>query len=78
ELFYNTPARLKYLKSPKTELSHLVDIVNRLALANPDVAISFTHDGREMFRSAGNGRLQQVIAAIDGVNVGRGMIPVQG
>ncbi|MGM9888541.1 MAG: DNA mismatch repair endonuclease MutL [Limosilactobacillus sp.] len=78
ELFYNTPARLKYLKSPKTELSHLVDIVNRLALANPDVAISFTHDGREMFRSAGNGRLQQVIAAIDGVNVGRGMIPVHG
>ncbi|MFR0609667.1 DNA mismatch repair endonuclease MutL [Limosilactobacillus mucosae] len=78
ELFYNTPARLKYLKSPKTELSHLVDIVNRLALANPDVAISFTHDGREMFRSAGNGRLQQVIAAIDGVNVGREMIPVQG
>lgn len=78
ELFYNTPARLKYLKSPKTELSHLIDIVNRLALANPAVAISFTHDGREVFRSAGNGKLQQVIAAIDGVNVGRMMIPIHG
>lgn len=78
ELFFNTPARLKYLKSPQTELSRMVDIINRLALANPDVAISFTHDGREMFRSAGNGNTQQVIAAIYGVNVGRKMLPIHG
>lgn len=78
ELFFNTPARLKYLKSPYTELSRMVDIINRLALANPDVAISFTHDGKELFRSAGNGNLQQVIAAIYGVKVGRKMLPIHG
>lgn len=76
ELFYNTPARLKYLKSPHTELSRMVDIINRLALANPDVAISFTHDGNELFRSAGNGKAQQVIAAIYGVKVGRKMLAI--
>lgn len=76
ELFYNTPARLKYLKSPHTELSRMVDIINRLALANPDVAISFTHDGNELFRSAGNGNTQQVIAAIYGVKVGRKMLEI--
>lgn len=78
ELFFNTPARLKYLKSPHTELSRMVDIINRLALANPDVAISFTHDGKELFRSAGNGNLQQVIAAIYGVQVGRKMLQIHG
>lgn len=78
DLFYNTPARLKYLKTPHTELSRIVDIVNRLALAHPEVAISFTHDGRELFRSAGNGNLPQVISAIYGIKVGREMIAVRG
>ncbi|WP_367341948.1 DNA mismatch repair endonuclease MutL [Limosilactobacillus sp.] len=78
QLFYNTPARLKYIKSPHTELSRMVDIINRLALANPKVAISFSHNQRELFRSAGNGNLQQVIAAIYGVKAGRQMLAVQG
>ncbi|WP_251547202.1 DNA mismatch repair endonuclease MutL [Limosilactobacillus caecicola] len=78
ELFFNTPARLKYLKSPHTELSRMVDIIDRLALSHPDVAITFTHDGKELFRSAGNGNLQQVIAAIYGVKVGRKMLPIHG
>lgn len=78
ELFFNTPARLKYLKSPHTELSHLIDIINRLALANPQVAISLTHDGHELSRSAGNGNLAQVVAAIYGIQVGRKMLPIHG
>ena len=76
DLFFNTPARLKYLKAVKTELSRVVDIVNRLALANPQIALSLTSNGRELFRSAGNGNLQQVIAAIYGVNVGRKVVHV--
>lgn len=78
DLFYNTPARLKYLKSPHTELARIVDIVNRLALANPTVAFSLTHDGKEVFRSAGNGNLKQVVAAIYGVQAGREMVEVKG
>ncbi|MBB1079870.1 DNA mismatch repair endonuclease MutL [Limosilactobacillus sp. STM2_1] len=78
DLFFNTPARLKYLKSPQTELARITDIVNRLALANPAVAFSFTHNGRELFRSAGNDNLQQVVAAIYGVKAGRKMLAIQG
>lgn len=78
DLFFNTPARLKYLKSPQTELARITDIINRLALANPAVAFSFTHNGRELFRSAGNNNLQQVVAAIYGVQAGRKMLEVKG
>jgi DNA mismatch repair protein MutL len=78
ELFFNTPARLKYLKSPHTELIRITDIVNRLALANPAVAFSFTHNGKEIFRSAGNDNLQQVIAAIYGIKAGRKMLAIDG
>ena len=78
ELFFNTPARLKYLKSPQTELARITDIINRLALANPQVAFSFTHNGKEIFRSAGNDNLQQVIATIYGIQAGRKMLAVQG
>ncbi|WP_373841858.1 DNA mismatch repair endonuclease MutL [Limosilactobacillus sp.] len=78
DLFFNTPARLKYLKSPHTELTRIIDIINRLALANPTVAFSFTHNGKEIFRSAGNGNLQQVIAAIYGIKAGRKMLAITG
>lgn len=78
ELFFNTPARLKYLKSPQTELARITDIVNRLALANPQVAFSLTHNSKELFRTAGNNNLQQVVAAIYGIQVGKKMLPFSG
>lgn len=78
ELFFNTPARLKYLKSPQTELARITDIVNRLALANPQVAFSLTHNNKELFRTAGNDNLQQVVAAIYGIQVGKKMLPFAG
>ncbi|MDO4903358.1 MAG: DNA mismatch repair endonuclease MutL [Limosilactobacillus sp.] len=78
DLFFNTPARLKYLKSPQTELMRITDVINRLALANPAIAFSFTHNGKELFRSAGNDNLQQVIAAIYGIQAGRKMLPIAG
>ncbi len=46
ELYFNTPARRKFLKSEQTELSHCLDVIRRTALARPDVAISVTHNGR--------------------------------
>ncbi len=53
DLFYNVPARLKYMKSLNTELSKIVDIVNRLALGHPQIQISLTHNNRELLRTAG-------------------------
>src|SRR6056297_17567 len=53
DLFYNTPARRKFLKTTPTEFAHINRVVTRYALANPDVAVSLTHDGREVFSTTG-------------------------
>jgi DNA mismatch repair protein MutL len=66
QLFYNTPARLKHLKTIHTELANITDVVNRLALASPDVRFLLTHDGKILLRTNGNGDLAQVLAAIYG------------
>ncbi|GHP12619.1 DNA mismatch repair protein MutL [Lentilactobacillus fungorum] len=66
-LFYNTPARLKYLSSPNTELSKISDMVNRLALSHPEIAFSLVSNGRELLRTSGRGDLLQVLGAIYGV-----------
>lgn len=65
DIFFNTPARRKFLKSPATELSHICDAVNRMALAYPRVHFRLSHDGRNVadYVSAGNAtdRLHQVL-----------------
>ncbi|WP_413627156.1 DNA mismatch repair endonuclease MutL [Fructilactobacillus vespulae] len=66
ELFFNTKNRLKYLKSNATELSKITEVVNRLALGHPEVAIQLQHNGKEILRTSGRGNMQQVIAGIYG------------
>ena len=77
DLFYNTPARFKYLKSVATELSHITDIIHRLAMAHPEVAFKLTHNGRQLLSTAGNGDQLAVLASIYGYQVARNMIPFQ-
>ncbi|MFC6171369.1 DNA mismatch repair endonuclease MutL [Loigolactobacillus jiayinensis] len=76
DLFFNTPARLKYIKSPNTELANIGDIVNRLALSHPEVAFSLSHDGNILVRTAGNSQLQQTIAGIYGVTNAKKMLAI--
>ena len=76
DLFFNTPARLKYMKSPATELSRITDIVDRLALGHPKIAFSLVHNHREILRTAGRGNLQQVIGSIYGINQIKSMLPI--
>jgi len=78
DLFYNTPARLKYMKTIQTELGHVSDFLYRLALANPHIAFCLKHNGNVMLRTLGNGDLLQVIAAVYGSSVARSMLPLQG
>ncbi|HBZ10536.1 MAG TPA: DNA mismatch repair endonuclease MutL [Bacillus bacterium] len=76
DLFFNTPARLKYVKTLHTEIGHITDVVNRLALAHPEVSIRLSHEGRILLHTNGSGDIRQVLAAIYGKNVARDMIHV--
>ncbi|CAM2978591.1 DNA mismatch repair protein [Streptococcus acidominimus] len=76
DLFYNTPARLKYLKSLQAELAHIVDIINRLSLAHPEVSFTLMGDGRQMINTAGTGDLKHAIAGIYGLNTAKKMVEI--
>lgn len=78
ELFYNTPARLKYMKSVQTELGHISDYLYRLALAHPDISFTLRHGSNVLLQSLGNGDLRQAIAAVYGTSTAKAMIPVSG
>ncbi|KRN27440.1 DNA mismatch repair protein mutL [Lactobacillus selangorensis] len=78
DLFYNTPARLKYVKSYQTELAHIVDIVNRLAMGHPQIAFTLKNEHGVQLKTAGTGDLQQTIAGIYGVSVAQKLLPVHG
>lgn len=77
ELFFNTPARLKYMKTIQTELGHISDVVYRQALAHPEIAITLKHNGNTLLQTAGSGDLLQVIAAIYGTNAAKGMLKLE-
>ncbi|MED0686820.1 DNA mismatch repair endonuclease MutL [Anoxybacillus ayderensis] len=75
-LFFNTPARLKYMKTIHTELGHVVDVMNRLALAHPHISFRLTHNGKQLFYTNGNGDVRQVLAAIYGFDVAKKMVAI--
>ena len=77
DLFFNTPARKKFLKRTATEFDHVNTVVTSYALANPDVAVSLEHDGRETFATEGNGDLRSAVLAVYGRNVAESMIDVE-
>ena len=77
QLFYNTPARLKHIRSLRTEISHITNYMNRFALANPDIAFEFYNDGNEILKTVGNGDIRQAIAGIYGVKVARKMRAIE-
>src|SRR5699024_6038489 len=78
EVFYNTPARLKYMKSIQTELGHITDYVYRLSLAYPHIAFMLKHNNNTLLQTLGNRDLRQVIASIYGTSVARAMVSLQG
>jgi DNA mismatch repair protein MutL len=77
ELFYNTPARLKYMKTIQTELSNVSDYIYRLAMAHPNIAFTLTHNDNLLLQTLGNGDLLQVIAAVYGSTSAKQLIPVR-
>jgi DNA mismatch repair protein MutL len=76
ELFYNTPARLKHLKSDFIENANTIEIVSRLALAHPDVAFVLSIDDREQFSTSGLGQQLESIMRIYGHEAAKYMVPI--
>lgn len=77
-LFYNTPARLKYIKSLYTELGKITDIVNRMAMSHPNIRISLISDGKTIIKTNGSGRTNEVMAEIYGMKVAKDLVHITG
>ena len=78
DLFFNTPVRLKYLRSERTETLKIVDIVNRLALGHPDVSFTLTNNGKILLKTNGRNDLRQDIANIYGRQLAEKMEVLKG
>ncbi len=78
QLFFNTPARLKYMKTIQTELGHTIDLVNRLALSHPAIAFKLSHYSQVLLQTAGSGDQRRVLADIYGIAVARKMVSFAG
>ena len=76
DIFFNTPARLKHLKSLYTELSNIMDYMNKIALSHPKIRFVVTNDSKELLRTDGSGNLLKCIKNIYGVNVARKMLEI--
>lgn len=76
DLFFNTPARLKHLKSLYTELSTIMDYMNKIALSHPNIRFIVTNDSKELLKTDGSGNLLKCIKNIYGLSVAKKMIDI--
>ena len=77
DLFYNTPARMKFMKSDSAEASFIFAAVQKQAMAHPELSIRFLKDGQELLQTAGDGELHSAIYQIWGRELASGLVPVQ-
>ncbi|MCU7556485.1 DNA mismatch repair endonuclease MutL [Macrococcus capreoli] len=78
DLFYNTPARLKYVKSLQTELGKITDIMNRFIMSFPNIQFTLLSDDKLLIQSVGNGKLNEAMAVIYGMKIAKDIIEIQG
>lgn len=76
DLFFNTPARLKFLKSTPTEFGLISDTIGRIALAHPEIAFTLTHPSQIVLQTTGRGDLREAIAAVLGHSIARQLMPI--
>lgn len=77
-LFFNTPARRKFLKAPQTEAGYISDLMDRMALSHPEVSFKFINNGQNRLHTSGNGRLKDIIYHIYGRDIAANLIEVHG
>lgn len=77
QLFYNVPARRKFLKTPLTEAGHVQDLMTRLSLSHPEVSFLFLNNGQEKLRTSGNGKLKDVIYNVYGREIAANLLEIE-
>lgn len=75
-LFYNTPARKKFLKTPQTEGAHVADLVEKIALSHPDISIRFIQNNQNKLHTSGNHNLKDIIYTVFGREIAANLLPV--
>lgn len=78
DLFFNVPARKKFLKKPATEAGIISDFMMRLILARPDISFRFVNGGKQVYRSSGNGSLRDAIFSVLGAQAVRNLTEIRG
>ena len=78
DIFYNTPARRKHLKSKSTESGLISDLIYRMALLRPQIKFCLINNGRDVFRSPGSGKIMDALIAVYGMREAQLMLPVKG
>ena len=76
QIFYNTPARRKFLKTPMTEASHVNELMIRLALSHPEVSFEFVNNGQTKLHTSGNGRLKDIIYNVFGREITQNLVEI--
>lgn len=77
QLFYNTPARRKFLKSNMTEAGYISDLIARLAMSHPEVSFKFINNRQNRLHTSGNGRLKDILYHIYGRDISSNLLPVE-
>ncbi len=78
QLFYNTPARRKFLKSNTTEAGYISDLMARLAMSHPEISFKFINNRQNRMHTSGNGRLKDILYHIYGRDISSNLLPVEG
>ena len=76
-IFYNTPARKKFLKSQQTESGYVQSMMEHLALSHPEISFRFSTDGRERLQTSGNGKIEDVVYQIFGREIVKNLLPIE-
>lgn len=76
-LFFNTPVRYKFLKKDFTESGYIEDVINRIALVNPNIAIKFINSGKTVVQTSGNGNVKDIVYGIYGKDIAENIINVE-
>ena len=77
DLFYNTPVRRKFLRTPQTEANYVSDLMEQLAMSRPDVSFRYKVNGREKLFTTGNGNISELIYRVFGREIEAGTVPVE-